>query len=102
MIYRALHTSRSSFACLQLPGVSPLIVYESWVIIAFVEIFEHRGEDLGFFVGKCDSLCCRFHELSAACGLEEWRHAEDVFVCGEKSLLATDDECDYRGGQRAV
>jgi hypothetical protein len=96
MIHCALHASCASFARLQLPCVSSLVVYESWIIVAFVEVFEDRGEDLGLFIWKGDSLGCRFHELSAACGLEEGRYAEDVFVCGEKSLLLTHNECDYR------
>jgi hypothetical protein len=67
------------------------------VIIAFVEIFEDRGEDFGFFVGEGDSFACRFHELASAGCLEEWWYAEDVFMRGEKSLFAADDEGNYWG-----
>jgi hypothetical protein len=31
-------------------------MYEARVIVAFVEVFEDRGEDLRFFVGKGDSF----------------------------------------------
>jgi hypothetical protein len=65
------------------------------IIIAFVEIFKDGGEDFGFFVREGDSFVCRFHELASAGCLEEWRYAEDVFMCGEESLFATDDESDY-------
>jgi len=71
MIYSALDTASPSFTTFQLPRVSSLIMYESWIIVAFVEVFEDRGEDFGFFVGEGDSFVVCFHELPAAGCLEE-------------------------------
>lgn len=97
MIHRALHTACATLPGLQLPRVLPLIVDEARVVVAFVEILEDRGEDLGLFVRQRDALRRCFHELSAAGGLEEGRYAEDVFVGGEEPLFAADDE-GYDGG----
>ena len=41
---------------LDLPRVSPLIVYQAWVVVAFVEVFEDRRKDLRFLVGQADFL----------------------------------------------
>lgn len=68
------------------------------IVVAFVEVFEDGGKDLGFFVGKGDSLACCFEELASAGRLKERRDAEDVFVSGEKSLFSSDNECDDGGG----
>ena len=68
-------------------------------VITFVEILEDRREDLGLFVGERDSFIRSFHKLPTTCCLEEWRVAEDVFVCSKQPLFSSDDQCDYGGGQ---
>ena len=95
MINRRLDSSCSATASLDLPRVSPLIMDQPRIIIAFVEIFEDGREDLGFFVWEGDSFVRRFEELASAGCLEKWRDAEDVFVCGEETLFTTDDKGDY-------
>ena len=70
-------------------------MYEPRIVVAFIEVFKDRGEDLGFFVRQRDAFGGCFHELSAAGGLEEGRDAEDIFVSGEETLFAADDESDY-------
>jgi hypothetical protein len=81
-------------------------VHEAGVVIALVEVLENRGEDLGFFVGQGDPLGRAVGEVVAAKGvLEEGRGAEDVFVSGEETLFAADDEgddggCEVAGGNK--
>ena len=41
---------------LQLPGVSTFVVQQTWVVVTFVEVFQHRGEDFGQFVGQGESF----------------------------------------------
>ena len=72
-------------------------MYETRVVIAFVEVFEDGREDFRFFIGKGDSFGRSFEELSTAGGREEGGDAEDVFVGCEESLLAADDESYYGG-----
>jgi hypothetical protein len=92
MIHRALHASSAALATLKLPRIPPLIMDQPRIVVAFVEVFEDGGEDLGFFVWEGDSLACCFEELASAGCLEEWRVAELVFVGGEQSLFSADDE----------
>ena len=86
----------------QLPGISPLVVLETRVVVAFVEVLEDGGEDLGEFFGQVDSFGGGFEELAAADGGEEGGGGEDVFVAGEQSLLGTDAESDDGRSQVAV
>ena len=83
----------------ELPGVFTLVVEETGVVVAFVEVFENGGEDFGEFFGEGDSFGGGFEELAAAdCG-EEGGGGEDVFVGGEETLFGADTECDDGGGQ---
>lgn len=75
----------------KLPGVALLVVHKPRIVIAFVEVFEHRGEDLGLLVGKGDTLVGCLNKLSAARSLKEGRDADDVFMSGEKTLISTYD-----------
>lgn len=70
----------------QLPSIPPLVVQQARVVVAFVEVFEDGGKDLGDFFGEVDSLGCGLEELTAADGGEEGGGGEDVFVCGEEAL----------------
>lgn len=83
----------------QLPSVSTLIVEETRVVVAFVEVFEDGGENLGELFGEIDSLGGGFEELPTANGSEEWRFRESVFVSSEKTLLRADAESDDGRGQ---
>ena len=83
---------------LELPGVAALVVQEARVVVAFVEVFEHRGEDFGDFFGQGDSFGAGFEELAAADGGEEGGVGEDVFVGGEEALFGADAEGDDGGG----
>ena len=79
-----------------------LVVEEAWVVIAFVEVFEDGGEDLGGFFGEGDAFGGRFEELRATDGGEERGEGEDVFVGGEEALFGADAESDDWGGHCAV
>ncbi len=57
---------------LQLPGIPTLIVLKAREIVAFVEVFEDRREDLREFFGKADSLGGGLEKLATANGSEEW------------------------------
>ena len=82
----------------KLPCVFSLVVEETGVVVAFVEVFEDGGEDLGDFFGEGDAFGGGLEELAAAdCG-EEGRCGEDVFVGGEETLFGADTECDDGGG----
>jgi hypothetical protein len=95
MINRRLHTACPTCPSLDLPRISPLVVDQPRIIIAFVEVFENGGKDFGLFVWEGDAFARRFHELASAGGLEEGRYTEDVFVSGEEALFAADDEGNY-------
>ena len=78
----------------KLPGVFTLVVEETGVVVAFVEVFEDGGEDLGDFFGEGDSFGGRLEELAADdCG-EEGGSGEDVFMGGEEPLFGADAERD--------
>ena len=81
----------------ELPGVFTLVVQEARVVVAFVEVFEDGGEDLGDFFGKGDSFGGGLEELAADDSGEEGGSGEDVFVGGEEPLFGADAECDDGG-----
>ena len=85
----------------KLPRVSAFVVEQAGVVVAFVEVFEHGGEDFGEFFGEVDSFGAGFEELAAADGGEEGGGGEDVFVGCEEALLDADTEGDDGGGQVA-
>lgn len=83
----------------KLPCVLALVVQETGVVVAFVEVFENGGEDLGNLFREGDSFGGGLEKLAAAdCG-EEGGSGEDVFVGGEETLFRADTECDDGGGQ---
>ena len=85
----------------ELPRVSPLVVQEAGVVVAFVEVFEDGGEDFRELFGQVDPFGGGLEELAAADGGEEGGVGEDVFVGGEEALLGADAEGDDGGGQVA-
>jgi hypothetical protein len=82
---------------LQLPRVALLVVNETWVVVALVEVFENGREDFGFFVGKGYLLGLRVHHLVLQDTLEERRSGKNILVGGEDPLFLTDDEGDDGG-----
>ena len=88
----------------------PLVLDQSRVVVALVEVLQNGGEDLGFLIGECDaSGGCggrgrRALDVVATSkgGLEEGGCAEDVFVGGEEALFGADDEGYDRRGEVAV
>ena len=85
----------------KLPRVAPLVVEEARVVVAFVEVFEDGGEDLGELFGEVDPFGAGLEELAAADGGEEGGGGEDVFVGGEESLVDADAQGDDWGCQVA-
>ena len=77
-------------ASLEVPTPSRLVVVHFGAVIAFVEIFQDGGKDLGCFVRQVDALAVRFEELRSAGIGEEGRLSKNVFVCGKESLLGPD------------
>ena len=72
-------------------------------VVALVEIFEDRGEDLGLLVGQGDAAVRLVEEgvgrrrrrgAIVEEGMEVRRGAEDVFVGCEDALFSADDDCD--------
>lgn len=102
MVDGALGAAGTHVGRLELPRVLALVVHEVGVVVAFVEVLKHGGEDLGLLVRQGDAFGGGLHELAAAGGVEEGRDAEDVFVGGEEALFAADDERDDGRGQGAV
>lgn len=102
MQHRALHRpsgpSVIALGALELPRIAALVVQQAWVVVAFVEVFEHGGEDLRELVGQVDAFGDGFEKLAAADGGEEGGGGEDGFVGGEEALFGADAEGDYRGG----
>lgn len=80
------------------PGVAAFVVEETGVVVAFVEVFEHGGEDLGKFFGEVDFFCGGLEELAATNGGEEGGVGKDVFVGGEEALFGADADGDDRRG----
>ena len=81
----------------ELPGIFTLVVQETGVVVAFVEVFEDGGEDLGDLFGEGDSFGGGLEELAADNGGEEGGGGEDVFVGGKEALFGTDAEGDDGG-----
>lgn len=86
---------------LELPGVATFVVEQTRVVIAFVEVFEDRGEYLGEFFGQVDTFGGGLEELAAADGGEEGRVGEDVFMGGEEALFMADADGDDGRGEGA-
>ena len=86
---------------LELPGVAALVVQQAGVVVAFVEVFEHGGEDFRELFREVDAFGGAFEELAAADGGEEGGGGEYVFVGGEEALLGADAKGDDGGGQVA-
>lgn len=86
---------------LKLPRVSSLILNQTRVVIALVEVFQDRTEDLGLLVRKRD-LFDSIHVSGAKGVVEERAAAEDIFMSGEEALLGTDDQCHDSRGRAAV
>ena len=84
------------------PRVSTLVVEQAWEVVAFVEVFEDRGEDFWDLFWQVDSFGCGFDELATANGCEEGRGGEDVLVGCEEALLGTNAEGDDGGSQVAA
>lgn len=59
-------TSSPGFDILQLPCVPSFVVEETWIIVAFIEVFEDGGEYFGDLFGEIDPLGGRFEELATA------------------------------------
>jgi hypothetical protein len=76
----------------ELPALSTFIELETWIVIAFVQIFENAGKDFWFVVGQIDTLC-RLEKLVAAERSKVWTVAQNIFMSGKESLLTTDAQC---------
>ena len=86
----------------KLPCVLAFVVLQTGVVIAFVEVFEDGGEDLGGLLGKVDAVRGRFEELAAGDGGEEGRGREDGGVGGKEALFGADAKGYDGGGEVAV
>ena len=65
---------------------------ESGGVVAFVEVFEDGGEDLGDFFGEGDALGRRFEEAGFESCVEEGGGEEDGFVGCEEAAGGADGE----------
>lgn len=89
-------------AVLELPGVSAFVVADARVVVALVEVLEHRREDLGLLVGEVDAAGVALLKLASTAGGEEGRQAEDVLMGGEQTLFPTADYGDDGRGKGAA
>ena len=86
----ALRPRDSIIAVVERPARPLLVVDQSRAVVAFVQVLQHGGEDLGLFVGQIDAFARRFEELRPEGLGEVGRLGEDVFVCGEEPLGRSD------------
>jgi hypothetical protein len=85
---------------LNLPRVPPLIVDQTWIVVALVEKLENGREDLWFLVWQRNPLVVlRIHNLPSQDVVEERRCAEDVLVSSKDPLLLADDQGHNGRGQ---
>lgn len=72
------------------------------IIVAFVEVLEHAGEDLWLLVRKLNALGVRgSKELPLDSLAEKGRKTQDVFVRGKKTAFVSDLEGDDGGDEGA-
>jgi hypothetical protein len=89
---------------LQLPRVASLVVYETGIVVAFVEILQHGREYFWLFIRQRDAArraARAVDKVAVQGGLEEWGDAEDIFMGGEETLFLADDEGDNGRCERA-
>jgi len=79
---------------LEIPAFPFAVILHARIIIAFVEILEDGREDFWILVCKVDPLVGSRKELITAGGLKERRVAQNVFMCGEQTLLIPYRESD--------
>lgn len=85
---------------LQLPRVAPLAVHKPRVVVALVEVLEHRREDLGRLVGQGEAAALGHGAVGVVLLLvqqdvgEVGGTGEDVLVGGKDALVGADDEGD--------
>ena len=70
---------------LQRPDVAAAVELELGEVVAFVEVFEHRGEDLRDFGGENQLTCVGVVVLAVEEGGEVRRGAEDVDVASKEA-----------------
>jgi hypothetical protein len=78
---------------LELPAVSSFVVFQSRVVVAFVEVFQNTGEDFRLVIRQVNSLV-RLIELLLAERREEWRMRQDILVGRKKPLLTANAKGD--------
>lgn len=79
---------------LETPAVPLLVMLQTGVVVALVEVLEDGREDLGLLIRKVDPPGRRVEELALADGLEVGRVAEDVLVGSEEALVPADADGD--------
>lgn len=85
----------------EFPSVATFVVQKAGVVVAFVEVLEDGGKDLGELFRKIDSFRARLEELASTDGGEERGVREDIFVGGEETLFGTDADGDNGRGESA-
>jgi hypothetical protein len=94
--YGALNSAGSRcsvMGVLELPAVSSFVVFQSRVVVAFVEVFQNTGEDFRLVIRQVNSLV-RLIELLLAERREEWRMRQDILVGRKKPLLTANAKGD--------
>ena len=67
-------------AIFKAPALPFAIVFQSGIVVTFVEVFKYRGEYLRVFIRKIDPLVGGGKELITTGGLEVRRVTENVFM----------------------
>lgn len=84
---------------LEAPAVPLLVVLQTRVVVALVQVLQHGRENLGLLVGKVDPPGRGVEELALADGLEVRGVAEDILVGGEQALVPANADGDDSRGQ---
>jgi hypothetical protein len=101
-VHARVRTARRRSCCpaiLEMKRLAALVIFETRIVVAFVEVFEDRGEDSRFFIGKINSLAARLEELIASERGEEGRMGQDILVSSKETLLSADADGDDGGCQ---
>lgn len=72
------------------------------MVVTLVEVFEHRGEDLGLLFWQVDAFGVGFEKLASAAGGEEGGEGENVFMSSEEALFGSDTDGDDGRGEGAA
>jgi hypothetical protein len=95
-VHRCLRSGTTrGVTILEHPALPLLVDYEAWVVVALVEVLEHRRENLWLFVGKADLSLPALPVLAADdMGEVGGRIAQNVLMCSKEALITANADGD--------